>query len=160
MMSRFLRCLLAALAALPLVGCSSGTGVKKVTGTVTLDGDPLAGAEVQFWPKDDIQLGSHLSRTGADGRFELFQDPRPGVGIKPGRYVVLVTKYGAKEGWPPKPGDDLPVAAAEGMPWTKNTLPAIYNDKEHSPLIVEIQKGDNDFPIPLESQPASQGSPR
>ena len=86
-MSRFLRCLLAALAALPLVGCSSGTGVKKVTGTVTLDGDPLAGAEVQFWPKDDIQLGSHLSRTGADGRFELFQDPRPGVGIKPG--VVL-----------------------------------------------------------------------
>jgi hypothetical protein len=77
------------------------------------------------------------------------------LGIKPGRYVALVVKYGAKEGWPPKPGEDLPVGPVEGMPWMKNTLPPIYNDKDRSPLIVEIQTGDNDFPLPLKSQPAS-----
>jgi hypothetical protein len=156
MMALVFRCLLLMIVMLPLAGCSSGTGVKKVTGTVTLDGNPLAGAEVQFWPKDDILLGSYLSRTGADGHFELFQDPRPGVGVKPGRYVVLVVKYGAREGWPPKPGDDLPVPASEGMPWTQNTLPPIYNDKEHSPFIVEIKKGDNDFPLALASQPSAR----
>src|SRR5262245_38254316 len=54
-----------------LAGCTTTTGPKTepVTGTVTLDGKPLAGAQVVFQPKSGGQAAS--GTTDAQGKFTL-----------------------------------------------------------------------------------------
>src|SRR5687768_1725892 len=138
---------LACLAFLFLCGCG-GASVGKVTGVVTLDDKPIAFAEVTFWAKDDPAPTAHATRTGADGRFELFQDPRPGAHIKPGRHVVVVTKFGDA------PKETEPAAVAPGQEaGNRNALPTQYADKSSSPFEVDVQRGDNDFKFELKSRP-------
>ena len=145
-------CLPAIAAWVAAAGCSA-SGVGRVTGTVTLDGEPLAGAEVRFWPKDEPDLGAATAVTRADGTFEVLRDPRPGAGLKPGRYVILVARYA---GGRPQPEKDAAVAPAqEGIiPGTFNQLPARYNDRDRCPFTVEVGKGHNDFPLALERRPS------
>lgn len=133
-----------------LAGGCADQEVKRVFGVVTLDGKPLAGAEVKFWPKDDLKLNAYTAITRADGTFEIFKDPRPGTGLKPGRYVILVAKFG---GAAATVREDVAAAPAqEGfMPGTYNTLPSKYNDKDKCPFVVALHQGDNDCPLPLES---------
>lgn len=129
-----------------LAGCG-GNQVGIVTGLVTLDGKPLSYAEVTFTAKEDPALGSYGTRTGADGRFVLFQDPRPGAYIKPGVYVAVMGNVS-------KPRKEVELAAA-GNPGTgvRNPLPPVYCKKDDSPLIVEVKPGDNDFKLQLKSNP-------
>jgi hypothetical protein len=135
---------LACLALLAVVGCGDGNAVGRVTGVVRLDGKPLGHTDVTFWPKDDSALGTYATRSGTDGRFELFRDPRPGSYIKPGRYVALVAKV------TPAPAEVEVAAVASNL---RNSLPPIYDDKQRSPLIVDIKAGDNDVPLDLKSRP-------
>src|SRR5207237_215708 len=51
-------------------GCGPSRG-NKVSGRLLLDGQPLAGARVELWPRDDTTLGSHEGRSGADGAFAI-----------------------------------------------------------------------------------------
>ncbi len=71
------------------VGCGSGDGLATVKGEVTLNGQPLEGATVEFQPTE--AGGSPSSgRTGADGRYELmytFNTP----GAMPGEHVVSIS---------------------------------------------------------------------
>jgi hypothetical protein len=62
-----------------LAGCSqSGPEVAPVSGRVTLDGRPLASADVSFQP-DGAQRASS-GRTDADGRYQLmFKRGQPGA---------------------------------------------------------------------------------
>ncbi len=79
------------LLGLPLlpVGCSSNAGYElaPTSGTVTLDGEPLAGAVVNFQPmtSGDKQLGpGSVGRADASGRFSLTtvdDDPGAWVGV-------------------------------------------------------------------------------
>lgn len=75
-------------AAMLLVAASCGCGGAPastrvdVSGAVTMDGQPLAGAEVKF-------LGTKASgygKTRADGKFDLVQ------GVDPGTYKVVISK--------------------------------------------------------------------
>jgi hypothetical protein len=134
-------------------GCSE-PGVGRVSGNVTLDGQPLAGAEVKIWPKDDPSLGAATAVTKADGSFVVFKDPRPGAGLKPGRYVILVAKFGGAR--PAAPTDAAVAPAEEGiLPGTFNQLPRRYNDKDQSPFVIEFTRGDNTIQVALESRPPS-----
>jgi hypothetical protein len=110
-----------------------------------MNGKPLAHTEVTLSAKDDPALGDYATRTGADGRFELFQDPRPGTYIKPGRYVVLIANQGEA------PPEEEPAAVAPGSDGRPNNLPPVYNQKDTSPLIVEVKPGDNHFELPLKA---------
>jgi hypothetical protein len=138
-------------------GCGGGNPVKKVTGTVTLDNKPLAGAEVLFWPDNNqLDLGSCQAVTGPDGKFVAFPDPRFGITAKPGRYVALVVKYSHAANTPlAKGGEDIPRPAGDDVDAFKgrNVLPDVYNDKKRSPFKVEIKAGDNDFPLALSTHP-------
>lgn len=146
-MTRSLRWLAVALA---LCGCSGGgSSVTKVVGTVTLDHKPVTGADVLFWPKDDLALGAGMGTTDRDGRFAVVPDPRHGVPMKPGRYVVVVSK---SAGPPGVMADDV-AAPAGGAPGARSLIPEVYGSKESSPLLVEVKAGDNDFPLTLESRP-------
>jgi len=53
------------------VGCgpSSGVGIGEVTGTVTLDERPLAGAMITFVPMDNVK--ESYGYTNEDGHYEL-----------------------------------------------------------------------------------------
>lgn len=145
-MTRSLRWLVVALAA---CGCSGGgSPVTTVAGTVTLDNKPLAGADVLFWPKDDLALGAGMGTTGPDGRFAVVPDPRHGVPMKPGRYVAVVSKT---VGPPGATAEDV-AAPAGGGPEARSLIPEMYGSKESSPLVVEVKAGDNDFPLALESR--------
>ena len=79
----------AILCCLLLSACGSGDGLARVKGEVTLNGEPLKDATVQFQPT--AEEGSASSgRTDAEGRYELMFtfDQR---GAMPGEHTVRIT---------------------------------------------------------------------
>lgn len=145
--------LVATIAALfsVLSGCGAGgPELIPVSGTVRMDGKPLADAQVRFIP--EVQ-GSEparptIGRTKADGTFVLeYSTERQGV--LPGKYRVLInTGRVADDG---RKGVRIP-----GVP---ETVPDIYNTK--STLNAEVSSEHHTFDFDLESaggrvvQPAS-----
>ena len=77
-----------------LVGCSraptrDGPELVKVTGTITLDGEPVEGAHIRFSP----EAGGSAAYAVSDrrGRYEL-RTFDPGDGAIPGKYGISATK--------------------------------------------------------------------
>ncbi|MBU6222446.1 MAG: carboxypeptidase regulatory-like domain-containing protein [Planctomycetes bacterium] len=119
-----------------LFGCSSRpTGqpeIAPVTGTVTMDGQPLAGKSVVF--ESDRGVLS-FGNTDANGRYKLsYIRSAKGAGL--GRNVVRIST--------PTMGPTSPLH--------KDSIPAIYNTA--STLEAEVVKGRNVFDFSLESKPA------
>jgi hypothetical protein len=82
--SAFWRRCLCLAAALLLTGCgAAGPELAPVSGTVTLDGQPIENADVVFQPED--ARSPSYGRTGPDGRYEL--------GYKRGVAGALVGKH-------------------------------------------------------------------
>lgn len=63
--------LLATFILLLVVGCSAPSDVQPVSGTVTLDGQPLAGVMVRFTPQTGEKRTTSLGKTDAQGHYEL-----------------------------------------------------------------------------------------
>jgi hypothetical protein len=74
-----------------LAGCGpSGPAMVKVTGTVTLDGMPVEGANVMFVPASTGKPAQ--GKTDAAGKFTLNTDPaKPDDGAQEGEYNVAVS---------------------------------------------------------------------
>ncbi len=86
------RCLTPILLCLLSAGCGSGGDLARVKGKVTLDGQPLEDATVQFQPT--AKGGAPSSgKTDSKGRYELMYtfDTR---GAMPGEHVVSITTAG------------------------------------------------------------------
>lgn len=82
------------LAVMASVGCDSGSKDKlvPVTGTITQNGAPLAGANVTFMPKEALGAPSG-GQTDASGHFELqYNDGR--AGAVPGAHRVIISLPG------------------------------------------------------------------
>jgi len=90
MSTTFLRVILAAAALVLAAGCScSGRPpLGSVSGTVTLDGQPLANALVMFTPEGPGRTS--LGTTDAEGKYTLAY-LRDIVGANPGRHYVRIT---------------------------------------------------------------------
>ena len=148
------------LALLALAGCGTPQGPRTVTGQVTLDGKPLAGAHVEFVPKEDLTLGSFGAQTDEEGRFTA-RLGGPGKVARAGRFVVLVTRDVAI-GAPVPPSDDSEEARTKALmgktaPGARGTLPALYADRETSPFQVEIKDGTTELEtFELSSKPAKR----
>jgi hypothetical protein len=124
-------------------GCSGGKG-PKVTGSVTLNGQPLADAQVVFEPVTRKSgLGGAVTRTDQDGKFEVRPQPKSGQTLKPGKYVVLITKLVDKNGNVPSAEEFAQLQRARAL---RNTLPPRYNDKDFPQFPVDIKEGDNHLP--------------
>jgi hypothetical protein len=133
-------------------GCSSGDELPReaVSGTVMLDGQPLAGGVIQFTPASpEIPQGGGSPITG--GRFSI---PRA-QGLVPGTYRVTVNAASSETtvpkgepvepGKPPEPGRPTRTARA------KELIPAKYNAE--SELKAEVKKGvPNEFTFTLQSK--------
>lgn len=134
--------LLAALA-LP-IGCggSDGPVLGRVSGRVTLDGQPLEMATVEFVP--EMPEGSSSSGvTDASGRYELmYLEGRRGS--LPGKYVVRITTWRQEH----VPGG-TPHEIAERVPSSYNTDSGLRRD---------VTTGSNTLDFELDSASASDAS--
>jgi hypothetical protein len=121
---------LAALAV--LAGCSQSDTVE-VTGTLTMNGQPVDQAEVMFNPKQG-RLATGV--TDGSGRFKL-STAKPDDGAMPGDYVVTLAEY-----YPP----DKPPALPRGGGLLPSRFPQKYADPAKSPLTATVERGKkNDF---------------
>jgi hypothetical protein len=97
-----------------LVGCGGDSNVGSVTGTVTLDGQPLPDAFVKFSGKKG---GSpSMGRTDASGNYSLSRN-RDTMGADLGEHSVSISTYQAGD-----PDSDPPVAAAPEKVPTKYNI--------------------------------------
>ncbi|MBR9802873.1 MAG: carboxypeptidase-like regulatory domain-containing protein [Rubinisphaera brasiliensis] len=127
-------CLAACLLALSCVtGCGGGDGpeLATVSGTVTLNGQPLHGAVVTFLPKSGGRPA--MANTDEDGHFKLNYSSTEMGGVV-GSNTVRVSKQEAK-----------PDGSGQ-----QELIPEKYN--EQSSLEYEVKPGRNDFEISLESK--------
>ncbi len=138
---------------LTLVGCSGGVDDKlpkkfvPYSGTVTLDGKPLAGATVQFNPDASITKGAGAGGfgvTGTDGKFTLkYRGERDGV--PPGTYKVTFSRLTRPDGSP------IPASTSAAEAGGQESLPANYSDPEQSQSMVVIGEKGGTGEFPLES---------
>ncbi len=82
------------LAVVAVTGCGKDAAYKKTTGTVTLEGQPLEGATIMFYPTaSDGEAGA--GRSDSAGKYEVTSSgaSNGGTGLKPGDYKVTIVKY-------------------------------------------------------------------
>lgn len=118
-----------------VVGCGGNSNVSTVSGTVTLDSQPLSDAVVKFSGKSG---GSpSLGKTDSSGNYTL-QYSRDVAGADIGDHTVSITTYQAGD-----PDSDPPVPAAP------EKLPAKYNTKTE--LKASVAGGKNVVNFDLKS---------
>jgi hypothetical protein len=117
-----------------LVAGGCGTGPKaryaEVSGVVTLDGKPLRGAVVRFYPVVEGTEGLPFSTGTTDdaGRYTLTSDAGP-AGAVVGKCRVAVA-------WPYRPHGGAADQAPPGP-----SIPIRYTTALDTPLIVEVKDG-------------------
>jgi len=130
------------VASLVVAGCSGSAG--KITGSVTLDGQPLTQAMLSFAPADKTTKGNNVAETDEEGNFEVKPNPKTRVTLPPGKYNVFITKLVDKEGnVPPPPEDPALPGIHKGL---KNMVPRKYAPGSSPVLEVVIKPGDNQLP--------------
>jgi hypothetical protein len=152
-----------------LMGCGGGAegpATEPVSGTVTLDGKPIEGAQVVFVPNGSGRAAS--ATTDAAGKYELTTfNPADGAVI--GSYKVTIAKTeGATvsvnlEGLSPEEATKKAAEAYYSSGANKNIgnpnakakvtelVPAKYKSDATSGLTAEVKEGNNTFDFPLTS---------
>jgi hypothetical protein len=128
---RFVRWLGCCLVLASLTGCGGDRVV--VTGTVTLDGNPLPDALVTFRPEGGTGELGGSGRTGPDGKYTLTA-ARGGQGILPGEYKVVINRPLRRDGSPPAP-DEKPIESD-----ARETLPPNYSDLGATTLTAKVAR--------------------
>ena len=91
------------------LGCS---GSAQVSGKVTFDSQPVAGAQVVFVAEDKASAGPIVAQSDDKGEYRLI--PNTPAGIAVGKYKVAVTKEARKDGTVPQ-GEGLEEARTNGL---------------------------------------------
>ena len=118
-----------------LVGCG-GKQVVPVTGVVTLDGEPLADADITF---DAIAGGGliYVAKTDAEGRFSLKAFDSVATGAVAGDYRVSISTAKAVS----------PTGVAEDMVFTSERVPAEYRNGRLRFVVPEQGTNNADFEL-------------
>ena len=129
-------------------GCSdSGPKLHPVSGTVTLDGQPLANAGVMFFPRGSTLGNACIGMTDTNGKYRLKPEKRSGTGAPEGEFAVTISKM--KD--PPanaKAGE--PAAAETGL---EETLSAKYWDSAKTILKATVPTGGATIDFSLTKKP-------
>ena len=132
-------CLVALAICLSLPGCRRGPPVVYVEGVVTMNGEPLEGANVGFTPSSTPGSMSAAGFTDAKGKFVLSaHTARFGAGTTVGDYIVVVSKTIIP------PGEE-----DKDSPKVVLVTPEVYQLKETSPLRATVKNGKNRFEFEL-----------
>lgn len=129
---------MAATAAIALCGCESSqpSNVGRVSGKITLEGQPLPDALVKFSP---VKPGgsSALGKTDSDGNYKLsYASGIEGAEIGENRVSISTYAEGDPDGDPPQPR-------------VPEKVPLKYNDQTE--LTADVKAGDNQFDFPLKN---------
>lgn len=122
------------------VGCGKPPMIE-VSGTVMLDGEPLAGCKVGLFPDvtqfDPDRHGFGFGLTDESGHF-VIQHPQGDQGIYPGDYKVTL------EAWIDQDGNPVPPEAkpSEVPGGVTNVLPIDYEASDTTPETVTVKKGE------------------
>lgn len=164
-MVRFAGTVLVALPILAMLGC---TGAKSrdtvpVSGTVTLDGKPVEGAQVVFTPTGGGGAAAS-GKTDSSGVYRL-TTREPNDGAKPGSYLVSVSKTevvdptagvikpGMSEEEATRAAYEAKEKAGKDEPKVIEHLPAKYKNPATSGFKFDVTKeGKNVFDLPLSSK--------
>lgn len=132
-------------------GCfSSSANIASVSGVITLDGEPLEGATVAFYPTSGR---ASQGVTDDTGRYELiFLKNEKGAVI--GDHIVTVsTKVEDEVDYrgdvAGESGDEVQETVTKGRP---ETLPERYTDRRKSELKATVTSGSNVCDFPLEKK--------
>jgi hypothetical protein len=125
-----------AILATAISGCG-GVECFPVTGTITLDGEPLADAKVSFIPNDEAGIPT-IGITDTNGTYTLAQTARH-KGAPAGSYTIRITTY--REG---RPDGESPI------PDTPERVPSKYN--LHTKLTADVGRKENGIDFELSSK--------
>lgn len=117
-------------------GCSR-TGTQAISGSVSLDGAPLATGEIEFVPS--AQTGGPV--VGAAIEQGQYQVPAVAQGLRSeGTYVVRITSLQGRGMMVPDPNE--PSGKREAL---ENVIPARYNETSELSLKLTPEKNVHDF---------------
>src|SRR5207247_148223 len=127
---------------LATVGCGSKTAgppLVPVEGVVTLDGKPLAGANIMLQPRGETR-GDRASfgKTDASGKFVITSADGKHKGAAVGNYQVVIGKLIKPDGSDFIPD---PNSGPEDTGGFRQLLPAAYSDEAKSVLTAEVPDG-------------------
>lgn len=135
-----LRTAAAVLMCVVTIGCG-GAERKPISGTITVDGKPAAGAVLLFHPDSGTTGSVGSAVAGDDGVFNIVSDMNPG--LAPGSYRVTIS-------WPDpnvKPSERaIMLGTAEPGP---DLLKGKYVSKSASNLTVQVDASSDQLP-PIE----------
>jgi hypothetical protein len=116
-----------------VTGCSgSGSDTFKiipVTGKVTLKGQALADADVQFNAQGEAIPASYkgsAAKTDAQGNFEVISGTRKGM--PPGKYKITVSKWVGPDGKPAVASEGMDLEQLKAMGSAIQAVPPEFND--------------------------------
>ena len=135
-----------------LAGCGGDTAdlpdVVPVTGTITIDGEPVSGVNVTFIPTGSTTGGSSYGATDATGKYELTSDDgRTGVGA--GEFKVVCGKWVMADGsdFVGEPGGPSPMEAG-----AKEMLPPKYSQESATTLKATVPAGGGTVDFDLKNK--------
>jgi len=142
----------ALLMVLALAGCGpvyDGPPLTKITGVVTLDGEPLSGADVLLIPQGATQGQGGAGRTDTSGQFSLKSPDGKFEGVVQGNYRVVINKLVTPDGADFVATPDIdPMTAAY-----REILPPIYSDSVQTTLTAQIGPSTPPVAFNLASEP-------
>lgn len=144
------------------IGCTRADKPVPVRGVLTLDGNPVEGAAVQFVPASDTARPAH-AETGSGGSYQIMTR-EPGDGAMPGEYRVLViwepppppTYRTSGEGGPSRQQmqRDIEEYQAKQKKLGKGvTIPPVYGEPGKTPLRVTVPAPGGKADFALSSKP-------
>lgn len=119
-----------------------GAEMLPVTGKVTMDGEPLSGADVVFTTAEGV---SFAGRTKEDGSYQLTGLAGANRSCK-GKCKVIINRLLKPDGT--LPGPDEPPA----MSFAAESLPDKYAMADFSELSADVPEGGGTFDFPLKSK--------
>jgi|tagenome__1003787_1003787.scaffolds.fasta_scaffold20227987_1 hypothetical protein len=146
---RYAIVLLAPLFVAALNGC--GNGLSRVSGQVTLDGQPLrAGSDVRVTVKFQPASGAGpaaIALVDENGNYSLSTGSQ--TGVPPGDYVIACSA-----------SQLVKVAGTSAPQGARRITDPKYDNPTTSGLRFTVQSGKNEFNIPLQSPPKTATRPR
>ncbi len=129
---------------LGLAGCPGGASrelpdLVPVAGTVTLDGEPLSGAEVAFIPTGSTPGTACFGATDPSGHYEMMADADH-KGAPAGEFNVAITKWVMEDGSDFHSEEGLSPMEADA----RNLLPPKYSDEAETELKATVPAGGSD----------------
>ena len=131
------------------IGCGKGKktpalDLVPVSGTVTLDGKPLADAVVGFAYQGILPQGFYGSggHTDSQGRYEVQTGDQKGT--VPGTYKVTVSRIVTANGVTPNPKEGMDLEQLKMNGQASETVPPKYTDPNTTELTATVEKGKAD----------------